>query len=163
MFRRILKATARRPKGWNSSDMGAGNLAVASLAKEYTLNAILIEDQASGSPLIAECLRKGMIGIIPRRPTTDKRTRMNGETAKLEAGSLIFPKSAPWLDEFLEEYRAFPGGKHDDQMDALSQFLNWRPWACWHNSSTAFGRAWLPTGKGDRGGSRRPSGCGRDG
>ena len=51
---------------------------------------------------------------------------MNGETAKLEAGSLILPKSAPWLDEFLEEYRAFPGGKYDDQMDALSQFLNWR-------------------------------------
>ena len=51
---------------------------------------------------------------------------MNGETAKLEAGSLILPKFAPWLDEFLEEYRAFPGGRHDDQMDALSQFLNWR-------------------------------------
>ena len=101
-------------------------LAVASLAKKYTPNAILIEDQTSGSPLIAQCLRNGMTGIIPRHPTTDKRTRMNGETAKLEAGSLILPKSAPWLDEFLEEYRAFPGGKHDDQMDALSQFLNWR-------------------------------------
>jgi hypothetical protein len=51
---------------------------------------------------------------------------MYGETAKLEAGSLILPKSAPWLDEFLLEYVAFPGGKHDDQMDALSQFLNGR-------------------------------------
>ena len=99
---------------------------VRSLAKKYTPNAILIEDQASGSPLISECSRNGMTGIIPRRPTTDKKTRMNGETAKLEAGSLILPKSAPWLDEFLEEYRAFPGGKYDDQMDALSQFLNWR-------------------------------------
>lgn len=67
-----------------------------------------------------------MTRIIPRRPTTDKKTRMNGETAKLEAGSLILPKSAPWLHEFLLEYRAFPGGKYDDQMDALSQFLNWR-------------------------------------
>ena len=36
------------------------------------------------------------------------------------------PKSASWLDEFLLEYIAFPAGKHDDQMDALSQFLNWR-------------------------------------
>lgn len=99
---------------------------VRSLAKKYTPNAILIEDQASGSPLVSECSRNGMTGVIPRRPTTDKKTRMNGETAKLEAGSLILPKSAPWLDEFLEEYRAFPGGKYDDQMDALSQFLNWR-------------------------------------
>jgi len=51
---------------------------------------------------------------------------MYGETAKLEAGSLILPKSAPWLDEFLMEYLGFPGGKHDDQIDALSQFLCWR-------------------------------------
>ena len=99
---------------------------VRNLAIKYTPNAILIEDQASGSPLDSECSRNQMTGIIPRRPTTDKKTRMNGETAKLEAGSLILPRSAPWLDEFLEEYRAFPGGKHDDQVDALSQFLNWR-------------------------------------
>jgi predicted phage terminase large subunit-like protein len=100
--------------------------AVRNLANKETPSAILIEDQASGSPLVSECVRNGMTGIIARRPTTDKKTRMNGETAKLQAGSLILPKSAPWLDEFLEEYRAFPGGKHDDQMDALSQFLNWR-------------------------------------
>jgi predicted phage terminase large subunit-like protein len=100
--------------------------AVARLAKKYRPNAILIEDQASGSPLIAQCQRSEMTDIIPWRPTTDKKTRMNGETAKLEAGSLILPKSAPWLDEFLLEYRAFPGGKYDDQVDALSQFLNWR-------------------------------------
>ena len=100
--------------------------AVASLATKYTPNVILIEDQSSGSPLSAQCVRNGMTGIVARRPTSDKKTRMNGETAKLEAGSLILPKSAPWLDEFLEEYRAFPGGKYNDQMDALSQFLNWR-------------------------------------
>lgn len=51
---------------------------------------------------------------------------MNGETPKLEAGSLILPKTAPWLDDWLVEYLAFPNAKYDDQMDALSQFLNWR-------------------------------------
>ena len=100
--------------------------AVARKAQEYKPNAILIEDQASGSPLIAHCQHLGMTGIIGKRSTVDKKDRMNGETAKLQAGSLILPKSAPWLDEFLIEYLAFPGGKHDDQMDALSQFLNWR-------------------------------------
>ena len=67
-----------------------------------------------------------MTGVIGRRSSSDKATRMNGETAKLQGGSLILPKAAPWLDEFLMEYLAFPGGKHDDQIDALSQFLNWR-------------------------------------
>ena len=101
-------------------------MAVLSEAQKHKPTAILIEDHASGSPLIAQCKRNGMTGIVARRPVLDKKTRMYGETAKLEAGSLILPKSAPWLDEFLMEYLGFPGGKHDDQIDALSQFLNWR-------------------------------------
>ena len=102
-------------------------MAVEAQAKQHTPNAILIEEHASGTPLIDECkLRKRMSNIIGWRPTTDKRTRMNGETPKLEAGSLTLPKSAPWLDDFLVEYLAFPSAKYDDQMDALSQFLNWR-------------------------------------
>ena len=100
--------------------------AAASLSAQYKPNAILIEEQANGSPLIDQCRRDRLTGIIGRRAVADKKTRMNGETAKLEAGSLILPKSAPWLDDFLLEYLAFPGGKHDDQIDALSQFLNWR-------------------------------------
>jgi predicted phage terminase large subunit-like protein len=101
-------------------------MAVLSQVAKFKPNAILIEDQASGSPLIAQCAHDGVTGIVGRRSTADKRTRMYGETAKLQAGSLVLPKSAPWLDEFLLEFVAFPGGKHDDQMDALSQFLNWR-------------------------------------
>jgi predicted phage terminase large subunit-like protein len=101
-------------------------MAVLSEAQKHKPTAILIEDHASGSPLIAQCKRNGMTGVVARRPVADKRTRMYGETAKLEAGSLILPKSAPWLDEFLMEYLGFPGGKHDDQIDALSQFLCWR-------------------------------------
>jgi hypothetical protein len=46
-------------------------------------------------------------------------------TPKLEAGSLSLPKDAPWLVDFLQEFLAFPKARHDDQMDALSQFLQW--------------------------------------
>jgi hypothetical protein len=67
-----------------------------------------------------------MAGVIGSRPTKDKRTRMDGETPKLVSGCLVLPKAAPWFDDFMVEYLAFPGGKHDDQIDALSQFLNWR-------------------------------------
>jgi predicted phage terminase large subunit-like protein len=100
--------------------------AIVALAKKHQPNAILIEDHALGSPLIAQLRRDGIEGIVPIRPTADKRSRMDGETAKLQAGSLILPKAAPWLEEFLIEYVGFPNGKYDDQMDALSQFLNWR-------------------------------------
>ena len=100
--------------------------AVSSQISKAKPNAILIEEQANGSPLIDQCKRNGVTGMIGRRSTADKKTRMYGETAKLQASSLILPKSTPWLDDFLQEYVAFPGGKHDDQMDALLQFLNWR-------------------------------------
>jgi predicted phage terminase large subunit-like protein len=51
---------------------------------------------------------------------------MMTQTAKLEQGSLILPRSAPWLSDFLVEYLAFQYGKYDDQIDALSQFLEWQ-------------------------------------
>jgi hypothetical protein len=49
---------------------------------------------------------------------------MYAETTKLQ--SLHLPKSAPWLEAFMREYLTIPGSKHKDQIDALSQFFNWR-------------------------------------
>ena len=37
----------------------------------------------------------------------------------------LSPKDAPWLGEFEIEMKAFPGGRHDDQVDSVSQFLAW--------------------------------------
>ena len=44
-------------------------------------------------------------------------------TPMLERGEVRLPRSAPWLDPFLEECGQFPNGKFDDQVDALSQAL----------------------------------------
>jgi len=43
----------------------------------------------------------------------------------LEAGKVLLKKDAPWLDELRTEFLAFPYGKHDDQVDALSQLMTW--------------------------------------
>ena len=50
---------------------------------------------------------------------------MEAQTAKIEAGQVFLPKDAPWLGDFLDELLAFPNGRHDDQVDSVSQFLNW--------------------------------------
>jgi hypothetical protein len=34
---------------------------------------------------------------------------MQGQTPKLESGSLFLPKSAPWLDDFFAEYLTASG------------------------------------------------------
>ena len=46
-------------------------------------------------------------------------------SAKLEAGYVLIPERAPWLSDFKAELLAFPSSRHDDQVDALSQFLEW--------------------------------------
>ena len=58
-------------------------------------------------------------------PNGEKEMRMHTHTATLEAGKVLLRKGAPWLDEFRCELLAFPRGKHDDQVDALSQLMTW--------------------------------------
>jgi len=50
---------------------------------------------------------------------------MSAQSAKIETGQLLLPTKAHWLEDFKEEILAFPAGRHDDQVDALSQFLGW--------------------------------------
>jgi hypothetical protein len=54
-----------------------------------------------------------------------KVDRMAAQSAKIEAGHVYLPKSAAWLGEFLTELLSFPNGRHDDQVDSVSQFLGW--------------------------------------
>jgi predicted phage terminase large subunit-like protein len=55
----------------------------------------------------------------------DKVTRMSAQSAKIEAGHVFLPRRAEWLDDFRAELLQFPYGRYDDQVDSMSQFLNW--------------------------------------
>jgi predicted phage terminase large subunit-like protein len=94
-------------------------------ARASSASAVLIEDHASGTSLI-QFIRETLSAVVGTSPQADKATRMYVRTPMLEGGVLRLPKNAPWLDDFLDEYLAFPNGKTDDQIDALSQFLNWQ-------------------------------------
>ena len=52
-------------------------------------------------------------------------TRLHAQTATVENGFVHLPPSAPWLAEYLHELCVFPNGRHDDQVDATAQFLDW--------------------------------------
>ena len=45
----------------------------------------------------------------------------------MEKGQVWLPSSAPWLETVVKELRAFPNGKHDDQVDSISQILYYWP------------------------------------
>jgi phage terminase large subunit-like protein len=44
---------------------------------------------------------------------------------RFESGSVHFPAEAPWLEDLIAELLAFPRGRHDDQVDSVSQALAW--------------------------------------
>jgi predicted phage terminase large subunit-like protein len=55
---------------------------------------------------------------------TDKRARVIAQSDLFAGGSVRFPRRAGWLEEFITELLAFPG-RHDDQVNALTQGLAW--------------------------------------
>jgi predicted phage terminase large subunit-like protein len=94
-------------------------------ADRYDPDAVLIENSASGIALLQDLRREGQLLPISLKPRIDKVARLEGHSAKLEAGYVLLPEQAPWLDDFKTELLEFPRGRHDDQVDALSQFLEW--------------------------------------
>ena len=60
--------------------------------------------------------------IVPLMSKTD---RMTTQVERLYEGFAKIPRDAPWLGALHEEMRSFPGGRHDDQVDSISQFLNY--------------------------------------
>lgn len=95
------------------------------LAERWKPTAMLIEDRASGQQLIQDLRAATPLPVIPCQPKGDKLTRFLAVTALIEAGKLLLPKHAPWLAEFESELLQFPEGLHDDQVDALTQYLQW--------------------------------------
>ena len=70
-------------------------------------------------------LPHGMPRPIGQKPEGSKADRMVAQSAKIEAGHVYLPREASWLDTFMLELLAFPNGRYDDQVDSVSQFLNW--------------------------------------
>jgi predicted phage terminase large subunit-like protein len=98
------------------------------LAREWKPTALLIEKAASGEQLIATLRNEQPTGVpspIAMPTTTDKKTRLAGQSVRIEAGNLFLPEDANWLGEFEHELLGFPKAKHDDQVDALVHLLAW--------------------------------------
>jgi predicted phage terminase large subunit-like protein len=101
---------------------------VVSLACQHGASVVLIEAAANGGPLIADLRDIGAQGVptpIAVWPRGSKIERLAIQSHRIEAGEVKLPERALWLDAFRAEIAAFPNGRHDDQVDALSQLLTW--------------------------------------
>ena len=98
------------------------------LALDHKPTAILIEDAGPGMALLQDVrnqLPSGVARPIGIKPLGDKVDRMAAQSARFEAGHVHIAREAPWLAELLAELLAFPNGRHDDQVDSVTQFLSW--------------------------------------
>jgi predicted phage terminase large subunit-like protein len=98
---------------------------IVEVRKQHAANVVIIEDRSSGTQLIQEFRRHGPFRPIVFDPKEDKVTRMSAQSAKIEGRQVLLPENAPFLADFKTEILQFPNGRHDDQVDSLSQFLAW--------------------------------------
>ncbi|MBQ3327139.1 MAG: phage terminase large subunit [Clostridia bacterium] len=75
---------------------------------------VLIEDKANGSAII-QTLQREMY-CIPVQPIGGKVARVNAISAAIESGHVFVPDpaKAPWVNDFIDQFTAFPNGAHDD-------------------------------------------------
>jgi len=107
--------------------------AVISQRSKWRADHVIIERSSNGLPLVQQLTAEG-----PFRPWAwpprgirqlDKAERLLAQTGQIEEGRVWLPNELDGLDCFVSELRAFPNGRYDDQVDSLTQvleFLFWR-------------------------------------
>ena len=94
----------------------------------------LVEDKANGSAVV-DALKRDVSGLVLVEPEGGKEARANAVQALVAAGNVYLPdetsaaypdgrRGAPWVPAFIAECEGFPRAANDDQVDALTQFLN---------------------------------------
>jgi predicted phage terminase large subunit-like protein len=101
------------------------SIAIA-LAERYKPDAVLIEEASVGLALAPELKKILTRPVKPIPVEHDKVGRLYVNQHKFEAGLVLFPEGASFLPELEMELLSFPQGKHDDQVDSISQALSYQ-------------------------------------
>jgi predicted phage terminase large subunit-like protein len=62
-------------------------------------------------------------GNLALKPVTDKIARARPLQGRMQQGKVIFPANQPWVETAMHELLRFPGGVHDDIVDALAWLI----------------------------------------
>ena len=89
------------------------------LHDDWTPDTIGIEAVAFQLAIVQQARQDGL-PVKELRPDKDKVSRALTAAARLEAGTVYWPRNAPWLDEWESELLLFPNSRHDDQTDTFS-------------------------------------------
>jgi predicted phage terminase large subunit-like protein len=90
-----------------------------------TPSAILIENAAYGPALIERARHRERYKVIPvDLDGRSKIERLAPHMKLIRKRAIVIPASAGWGEDFVQEMVAFPNGPSDDQVDAMTQYLD---------------------------------------
>ena len=106
---------------------------IEGLSRLHSVDAILVEDKGQGTAYIQargsndhqRRLAPAPVVAIQVPSSQGKEFRFDEISPMIEAGEVYVPERADWIDLFVREVGQFPDGSHDDQVDAMTQYLRW--------------------------------------
>ena len=96
------------------------------LADRYKPSHVLVEDASTGIVLAQELPKILRVPVKAVPVEGDKTTRLYKHQPTFEAGRVHFSKGASFLPDLEAELLAFPRGKFDDQVNSVTQALNYQ-------------------------------------
>lgn len=96
------------------------------LMRVWQANYALIEDSGMGAQILENYKGKMPSPIIAYTPSGrgSKEFRFDAATPWIIGGKILFPETAPWLTDLINEFIAVPNGTNDDQADAFAQYTD---------------------------------------
>lgn len=102
---------------------------ISNTYKQWQADGILVEAKGNGLSYIQNMKDPDQTPPGPIIPievqNQTKEFRFDKVTPMIQAGEVFLPSRAIWLPDYEKELIAFPHGKHDDQVDATSQYLDY--------------------------------------
>ena len=92
------------------------------MAELWKPDAVLIEDCASGTPLI-QSLKASVMPVLAIRPDANKLVRARAVAPTCQARKIKLVKGE-WNSKFINQLCSFPSG-HDDIVDSFTMAINW--------------------------------------
>ena len=105
-------------------DWGGLQRRIVEVESRWDANHMIIENTATGKAIWEDLRRTTDLRPILMTSRLDKKARLEAQAARFEAGRVLLPIEADWLQEYEKELLAFPNGSYDDQVDATSQALH---------------------------------------
>jgi predicted phage terminase large subunit-like protein len=95
------------------------------LLQRYRVEKVLIEDSASGPGLHAMLAERGLRSELRPVGGRNKEERLAKHLHFFVDGRIYVLKNQPWTVDFRNELVRFPVGRYDDQLDALTLYLEY--------------------------------------